>query len=121
MSPALRKAQAMRNVCRPMGRFFCLLILTAAAMLHLPAWIDAVAQSSGPAMTQVVEGLFGHKSGTDKKNTVLSFVQTAITATDAVAGSNIVDASKFQDGLSKVIDGVVQCLNASAWAKTKSA
>ena len=74
-----------------------------------------------PAIVTGVEGLFGHKSGTEKKNTVLSFVQTAITATDAVAGSNIVDAGKFQDGLSKVIDGVVQCLNASAWAKTKSA
>ena len=111
----------MRDACRPLGRFFCLLVLTAAAMLHLPAWIDVLAQSSGPTMTRVVEGLFGHKSGTDKKNTVLSFVQTAITATDAVAGSNIVDAGKFQDGLGKVIDGVVQCLNASAWAKTKSA
>jgi hypothetical protein len=74
-----------------------------------------------PAIVTGVEGLFGHKSGTDKKNTVLSFVQTAITATDAVAGKDIVDAGKFQDGLGKVIDGVVQCLNASAWAKTKSA
>jgi hypothetical protein len=74
-----------------------------------------------PAIVTGVEGLFGQKSGAEKKNTVLSFVQTAITATDAVAGSNVVDAGKFQDGLSKVIDGVVQCLNASAWAKTKSA
>jgi hypothetical protein len=74
-----------------------------------------------PAIVTGVEDLFGHKSGTDKKNTVLSFVQTAITATDAVAGKDIVDAGKFQDGLGKVIDGVVQCLNASAWAKTKSA
>ena len=92
------------------------------AMLHLPAWVDTLAQLSGPAMTQVVEGLFGHKSGTEKKNTVLSSVQTAITATDTVAGSNVVDAGKFQEGLfSRVIDGVVQCLNASACAKTKSA
>ena len=98
-----------------------MLMLMAVAMLLLPAWVDALAQSNGPVLTQVVEGLFGHKSGTEKKNTVLSFVQTAITATDAVAGSNIVDAGKFQDGLSKVIDGVVQCLNALAWAKTKSA
>lgn len=74
-----------------------------------------------PAIVTGVEGLFGHKSGAEKKNTVLSFVQTAITATDAVAGLNFVDAGKFQDGLGKVIDGVVQCLNASAWAKTKSA
>ena len=74
-----------------------------------------------PAIVTGVEGLFGHKSGTEKKSAVLSFVQTAITATDAVAGKDIVDAGKFQDGLAKVIDGVVQCLNASVWAKTKSA
>jgi hypothetical protein len=74
-----------------------------------------------PAMVQGVEGLFGHKSGSDKKNAVLSFVSTAISATDAVAGNNIVDGNKFQDGLGKVIDGVVQCLNASVWSKTKTA
>jgi hypothetical protein len=113
----------MRNACRPVGRFFCLLMIMAAAMLQMPAWMEvaAQAQDSSPAMTEVVEGLFGHKSGAEKKSTVLSFIQTAVTATDALAGSNIVDAGKFQDGLSKVIDGVVQCLNASAWAKTKSA
>jgi hypothetical protein len=70
-----------------------------------------------PAMVTGVEGLFGHKSGAEKKNAVLSFVQTAITATDTVAGANVVDAGKFQEGLGKVIDGVVQCLNSSAWAK----
>jgi hypothetical protein len=79
------------------------------------------AQSSGLALTSVVEGLFGHKSGVDKKNTALMLVQNTIQATDEIAGSNIVDAGKFQDGLGKVIDGVVLCLNSSAWAKTKSA
>ena len=74
-----------------------------------------------PAIVQGAEGLFGHKSGTEKKNTVLSFVQTAISATDAVAGKDIVDANKFQEGLSKIIDGVVQCLNASVWSKAKAA
>jgi len=33
-------------------------------------------------------------------------VQNTIAATDAVAGGNIVDAGKFQDGLGKVIDGL---------------
>jgi hypothetical protein len=37
--------------------------------------------------------------------------------TDAIAAREIVDADKFRDGLSKVIDGVVECLNASSWAK----
>jgi len=38
--------------------------------------------------------------------------------TDAVANKNVVDVEKFRDGLGKIIDGVVQCLNASVWAKT---
>jgi hypothetical protein len=42
------------------------------------------------------------------------------TANDAVAGKDIVDPAKFQDGLGKVIDGVVQCLNSSAWSKSKA-
>jgi hypothetical protein len=78
------------------------------------------ASPSGPAMTQVSEGLFGHKSGADKKNTALTLVQNTIQATDAIAGKDIVDPGRFQDGLGKVIDGVVQCLNSSVWAKTKS-
>ena len=73
-----------------------------------------------PAIAHGAEGLFGNKSGADKKSTVLSFVSTAISATDAVAGKDIVDANKFQDGLSKVINAVVQCLNASAWSKSKT-
>ncbi len=38
---------------------------------------------------------------------------------EAISQREIVDEAKFQDGLGKVIDGVVQCLNASAWAKAK--
>jgi len=38
---------------------------------------------------------------------------------DSVAGKAIVDPNKFQDGLGKVIDGVVGCLNASVWANKK--
>ena len=74
-----------------------------------------------PAIVTGVEGLFGHKTGADKKSTALMLVQSTIGATDAIAGKDILDAGKFQEGLSKVIDGVVQCLNSSAWAKTKSA
>ena len=73
-----------------------------------------------PAIVQGVEGLFGHKAGNEKKNAVLSFVSTAISATDAVAGKDIVDANKFQEGMGKIIDGVVECLNASAWSKAKA-
>lgn len=118
MKRARRKAQIMRNACRPMGRFFCLLMMVAVAAT---VQVTVQAQSSGPAMTRVVEGLFGHKSGADKKSAALLLVQNTIQATDEIAGKNIVDPGKFQDGLGKVIDGVVLCLNSSAWAKTKSA
>jgi hypothetical protein len=36
---------------------------------------------------------------------------------DAVANREIVDPEKFKDGMSKIIDGTVECLNASTWAK----
>ena len=42
-------------------------------------------------MTQLIEGLFGHKSGADKKNTALALEQNTIQATDAVTGKDIVD------------------------------
>ena len=67
-----------------------------------------------------LEGLFGTKTGNDKKNAALTFVQSAISATDAVANKQIVDPAKFSDGLGKVIDGVVGCLNASVWSKKTS-
>ena len=70
-----------------------------------------------PAVVHGVEGLFGAKSGNDKKNAALSFVQSAISMTDAVAAKQIIDQGKFSDGLGKVVDGVVACLNASVWAK----
>ena len=72
-----------------------------------------------PAIVTGVEGLFGHKSGAQKKEAALTLVQNTIQATDAIAGSDIIDAGKFQDALSKVIDGVVQAMNASVWAKNK--
>ncbi len=63
------------------------------------------------------EGLFGGRSGSDKKDAALSFVQAALSMTDALANRQIVDENKFKDGLGKVIDGTVECLNASLWAK----
>lgn len=69
-----------------------------------------------PAIVQGVENLLGAKSGASKKAAALSFVQSAVGATDQVAGKNIIDPSKFNDGLGKLIDGVVQCMNASVWA-----
>ncbi len=71
-----------------------------------------------PAVVHGIEALLGSKSGAEKKEAALSFASAAISITDAVTARQIVDPDKFRDGLGKIIDGVVQCLNASAWAKS---
>jgi len=73
--------------------------------------------SMTPAIVNGVEGLLGAKTGAEKKNAALNFVQTAVSTTDAIANKQIIDQAKFSAGLGSVIDGVVACLNASAWAK----
>ncbi len=73
-----------------------------------------------PAVVHGIEALFGSKSGNDKKEAALSFVSAALNMGEAVTSREIIDENKFRDGLGKIIDGVVQCLNASAWAKTKA-
>ena len=72
-----------------------------------------------PAVVSGIEKLFGSRSGAKKKDAALSFIQAALSMTDAITNRQIVDEPKFKDGLSKVIDGTVQCLNASIWAKTQ--
>jgi hypothetical protein len=41
--------------------------------------------------------------------------------TDAIAAREIIDPVKFKDGISQIIDGTVECLNASTWCKQPSA
>ena len=72
-----------------------------------------------PAVVQGVESVFGGKAGTDKKEAALNFVASALSITEAVANKDIVNVDQFRGGLGQIIDGTVQCLNASAWAKTK--
>ncbi len=72
-----------------------------------------------PAVVHGIEALFGGRSGNEKKEAALSFVTSALSLTEAVSQKEIVDPEKFRDGLGKIIDGVVQCLNASAWAKAQ--
>lgn len=72
-----------------------------------------------PAIVQGIEGLFGSKSGDQKKEAALSFIGAALSMTEAISSRDIADEEKFRDGLSKIIDGVVQCLNASTWAKAR--
>ncbi len=70
-----------------------------------------------PALVNGIEGLFGNKPGSEKKDAAMSFLQNAIAMADAVSAREIVEPEKFRNGISMVIDGVVQCLNASTWAK----
>lgn len=70
-----------------------------------------------PAIIQGIEALFGARKGEEKKEAALSFIGAALSMTEAITAREIVDEGKFRDGLSKIIDGVVQCLNSSAWAK----
>jgi len=72
-----------------------------------------------PAVVNGIEGLFSHRTGPEKKDAALSFLQAALSMSSAVANRQIVDQEKFKDGLGKVIDGTVECLNASVWAKAK--
>lgn len=72
-----------------------------------------------PAVVNGIEGLFGNRSGMEKKESAISFVGAALQLTEAVANREIVDEAKFKQGLSKVIDGTVDCLNASSWARAK--
>jgi len=63
------------------------------------------------------EELFRGKTGPEKKDAAMSFLENALATVDAVAAREIVDPEKFKDGISKIIDGTVECLNASTWAK----
>jgi hypothetical protein len=73
-----------------------------------------------PAVVHGVESIFGSQSGAEKKQAALSFVSSALNLGEAVTNRDVVDTEKFNEGLSQVIDGVVGCLNASVWAKTKA-
>ncbi len=72
-----------------------------------------------PAIVSGIEAFFGSRSGDQKKEAALSFVSAALQLSEAVAAREIVDEDKFRDGLSRIIDGTVACLNASSWAKAK--
>jgi hypothetical protein len=71
-----------------------------------------------PALVNGIESMFGGKSGAEKKDAAMSFLENALATMDAVAAREIVDPVKFRDGISMIVDGTVQCLNASTWAKT---
>jgi len=72
-----------------------------------------------PTLINAVEELFSHRTGAEKKDAALSFLQATLSQSSAVANQQIVDEEKFKEGMEKVIAGTVECLNASVWAKAQ--
>jgi hypothetical protein len=72
-----------------------------------------------PALVEGIEALFGDRPGAQKKNAAMSFLLNALTATDVASEREIADPEGFKDGISRIVDGVVQCMNASSWSKEK--
>jgi hypothetical protein len=70
-----------------------------------------------PALVAGIEGLFASKPGAEKKDAAMLFLQNALAMTDGVAAREIINPEKFKDGISKIVDGTVECLNASTWCK----
>ena len=73
-----------------------------------------------PAVVSGIEGLFGNRPGEEKKSAALSFLEVTLSISDALSNRQITDEAKFKNGLGKMIDGAVDCLNASAWTKQES-
>lgn len=72
-----------------------------------------------PSLVSGIETMLTSRSGPEKKDAAMLFLQNAISMTDAVASREIVQPEQFKNGISQIIDGVVMCMNASAWAKEK--
>jgi hypothetical protein len=70
-----------------------------------------------PALVSGIENLLGGRTGAQKKDAAMSFLENALNMTDAIAKREIVNPEQFRQGVSNIIDGVVTCMNASAWAK----
>ena len=116
--------------CRLVRLFCCLLICGVAAFAPAKTVVsDTIYRADGsPASGTIViswpafvtaESVFGSKSGSQKKEAALNFVASALSITQAVTAKEVIDPEQFRTGLGQIIDGTVQCLNASAWAKTK--
>ena len=73
-----------------------------------------------PTVLHGTEAVFGGGNGEEKRKAAVELVGAAINITDAVTDKHIADADRFTAGLSAIVDGVVECLNASVWAKQAS-
>jgi hypothetical protein len=73
-----------------------------------------------PALVNGIEGLFATKSGAEKKDAAMTFLENALGAANAIESREIVNPEQFRNGISMIIDGTVACLNASTWVKGSS-
>ncbi len=83
-------------------------------MNFLPKLLQAIGFL--PTVVSAVEHLFQSHSGAEKKDAVMSVLETAINLSGAIVARDVVDEAKFKQGLSAIISGTVDCLNASVWA-----
>ncbi len=74
-----------------------------------------------PSLVTGIEGMCASKSGAEKKDAAMTFLENALSMTDAIASREIVQPEQFKNGISQIVDGVVMCMNASAWAKNGAA
>jgi hypothetical protein len=74
-----------------------------------------------PAVVNGIEGLFGNRPGEEKKTAALSFLDATLSISEALGNRQITDEAKFREGLGRIIDGAVECLNASAWSQREGA
>jgi hypothetical protein len=72
-----------------------------------------------PAVINSIESLFANRSGAEKKESAISFITAALQISESVSNREIVDEVRFRKGLSEIIDGLVDCFNASSWAQPK--
>ena len=86
-----------------------------------------------PAVVHSIESLFGEHCGAQKKESAMAFVMASMQLpaysgktdrsgsglSETFARREIVDEARFKEGLSRMIDGAVECLNASCWASVR--
>jgi hypothetical protein len=90
-------------------------------MQYVNSALAAKADDSSVVHLNGQEVIGGNKSGAEKKDAAMSFLQNALAMSDAIAAREIVQPEQFRAGISQIIDGVVLCMNASTWAKGEKA
>ncbi len=92
-----------------------------AVLIWWPAFVTADGKSIAAGSTTVgigPNGTFNVQLAPNAGATPAGVLYKVVLKLDeAVSAREIVDEGKFKDGLGKIIDGTVQCLNASVWAK----